>query len=83
MIFSQQSYEELGKKFVLFSQQIASGMHYLCKKSFIHRDLAARNILLDEDFHCKVITVIKQEMSFYLLNQCMHSRLGTLEWLAI
>jgi serine/threonine protein kinase len=54
MIFSQQSYKELGRKFIRFSQQIASGMDYLSKKSFVHRDLAARNILLDEALQCKV-----------------------------
>ena len=40
--------------FVKFSKDIASGMSYLSKKSFVHRDLAARNILLTNDLMCKV-----------------------------
>ena len=35
--------------------QVAEGLRYLFRKSFVHRDIAARNILLTKDFKtCKV-----------------------------
>ena len=41
-------------QFLKYGREIAAGMAYLAKKSFVHRDLAARNILLDERMSCKV-----------------------------
>ena len=37
-----------------FCHQVAEGLAYLARKSFVHRDIAARNILLDEEHNCKV-----------------------------
>jgi serine/threonine protein kinase len=44
----------LGNFLLRASKEIAAGMRYLSKKSFIHRDLAARNILLNDSLTCKV-----------------------------
>ena len=64
-IFSQQNQKPLGK-FVRFSRQIASGMDYLSKKSFVHRDLAARNIFLDEALHCKACLFPVQLILYFM-----------------
>jgi len=45
---------ELQVQFLKFLRQIAAGMAFLSRKSFVHRDLAARNILLDKQLVCKV-----------------------------
>ena len=53
-VFSQDQQARLPKEFLKFGREIAAGMAYLAKKSFVHRDLAARNILLDQNMSCKV-----------------------------
>ena len=44
----------LPSQFLKYGREIAAGMAYLAKKSFVHRDLAARNVLLDQHMSCKV-----------------------------
>ena len=53
-LLRERNSSELERTFLQFSKQIAAGMKYLSKKSFVHRDLAARNVLLDDVFNCKV-----------------------------
>ena len=64
-LLSKANSEELERKFLHFSKQIASGMSYLSKKSFVHRDLAARNVLLDDVFICKVCTVLYRRSAHF------------------
>ena len=40
--------------FLRATREVAAGMKYLSRKSFVHRDLAARNILLNSSLTCKV-----------------------------
>eukprot|EP00731_Ephydatia_muelleri_P029389 Em0020g1033a len=53
-ILQKYDQEQLKKIFLKFSQEIAFGMLYLSRKSFVHRDLAARNVLLTNDLTCKI-----------------------------
>ncbi|XP_062503614.1 class II receptor tyrosine kinase-like isoform X2 [Corticium candelabrum] len=42
------------KTLLKMCRDIANGMEYLSRKSFVHRDVAARNILLSKDLTCKI-----------------------------
>lgn len=42
------------KPCLCFVRQIAEGMAYIEKKSYIHRDLRAANILVSENLLCKI-----------------------------
>ena len=51
---------ELPYKLLRFCTEVALGLEYLAKKSFVHRDIAARNILLTENYTCKVCPCIHE-----------------------
>ncbi|XP_062502675.1 ephrin type-A receptor 4a-like [Corticium candelabrum] len=44
----------LNKTLLTMCRDMARGMDYLSRKSFVHRDLAVRNILLDKELTCKI-----------------------------
>ena len=45
---------QMKQRLLRFCTEVALGLEYLAKKSFIHRDIAARNILLADNCTCKV-----------------------------
>ena len=73
--------------FLRASKEIAAGMKYLSRKSFIHRDLAARNILLNDSLTCKVghyspeiqshFGITPSQPGFYLENLQKQKIIGT------
>ena len=56
-----------------YCQQVAYGLRYLSKKSFVHRDIAARNILITEDLKtCKVKLCLKFVVHVYVRLSIAH-----------
>ncbi|CAI8014456.1 Ephrin type-B receptor 3, partial [Geodia barretti] len=45
---------QMKQRLLRFCTEVALGLEYLAKKSFIHRDIAARNILLADNCTCKI-----------------------------
>lgn len=69
--------------FIFISQQIISGMIYLCDRKILHNDLSTKNILMCEHFNIKITNIGRYRRKYCFDYYKIANRLLPVRWMSI